>query len=132
MEHEKKRDRWEGIIREWPESALSQREYCLRKSLSYSAFRYWYRRLGSGNSQTKATRRVSVVEISRAAVNPRAIAKRSVANGEVETGTIVIERKRFIKPCCQLPPRARHSAPEGTDGTREKARSMGRHYSRVA
>ncbi len=91
MEHEKKRDRWEGIIREWPESALSQREYCLRKSLSYSAFRYWYRRLGSGNAQTKATRRVSVVEISRAAVNPQAIAKRSVANGEVETGKIVIK-----------------------------------------
>jgi len=41
------------------------------------------------------------------------------------------ERKRFIKPCCKNPPRARHSAPEGTDGTREQTRTLGMHYSRV-
>ena len=91
MEQQNKRDQWEGIIREWPESGLSQREYCLRQRLTYSAFRYWYRRLGSGTAQTKATRRVSVVEISRIAVNPRAVAKNPVANGEVETDKIVIE-----------------------------------------
>ena len=74
MEHEKKRDRWEGIIREWPESALSQREYCLRQSLSYSTFRYWYRRLGSGNAQTKASRRVRAIEVSKRAMKPQSAA----------------------------------------------------------
>jgi hypothetical protein len=56
MGHENKREHWEGIIREWSESGLSQREYCLRQSLTYSAFRYWYRRLGSGNAQTESNR----------------------------------------------------------------------------
>jgi hypothetical protein len=91
MEHQYKRDRWEGIIREWPESGLSQRKYCLRQGLTYSAFRYWYRSLGFGNAQTKASSRASVVEVSRIAVNPQAVAKSPVANGEVETDKIVIK-----------------------------------------
>ncbi|MGO8692656.1 MAG: hypothetical protein ACLQMF_03190 [Rectinemataceae bacterium] len=41
-------------------------------------------------------------------------------------------RKRFIKPCCQKPPRARHSALEGANGATEKTRLLGRHYSGVA
>ena len=91
MKHENKRELWEGIIREWPESGLSQREYCLRQSLSYSAFRYWYRSLGSGNAQSEANRRVRAVEVSQKAKKPQTVAMNSVANGEVEIDKIVIE-----------------------------------------
>ena len=91
MEHQNKRDHWEGIIRKWPESGLSQREFCLRQSLSYTAFRYWYRSVGAGQTPTKANRHVRAVEVSRIAMAPRAVARNPVANGEVETDKIVIE-----------------------------------------
>ncbi|MGO8692657.1 MAG: IS66 family insertion sequence element accessory protein TnpA [Rectinemataceae bacterium] len=91
MEQQKKRDCWEGIIREWPESGLSQREYCLRQSLSYSTFRYWYRSLGSGNAKAEASRRVRAIEVSKKAMKPQSAAMNPVASGEVETDKIVIE-----------------------------------------
>ena len=91
MEHENKRELWEGIIREWTESGLSQREYCLRQSLTYSAFRYWYRRLGSGNAQTESNGRIRAVEVSRKAMKPQTVAMNPVTNGEVETDKIVIK-----------------------------------------
>jgi len=91
MEHENKRELWECIIREWSESGLSQRGYCLRQSLTYSAFRYWYRRLGSGNAQTESDGRVRVFEVSQKAIKPQTATMNPVANGEVETDRIVIE-----------------------------------------
>jgi hypothetical protein len=91
MEQLNKRDRWESIIRGWPESGLSQREYCLRKSLSYSTFRYWYRRLGFGNAQTEASRRIRVVEVSQKAMKLQTSTMNPEANGEVQTDKIVIK-----------------------------------------
>lgn len=91
MEHGNKRGLWEGIIRKWPDSGLSQREYCLRQNLTYSAFRYWYRRLGFGNAPTKSSQQVRAVEVSRKAMRHRTIAMNPVANGEVETDKIVIK-----------------------------------------
>ena len=91
MGHENKREHWEGIIREWSETGLSQREYCLRQSLTYSAFRYWYRRLVSGDAQPETNGRVRAVEISQKAMKPRTATMNPVAHGEVETDKIVIE-----------------------------------------
>jgi hypothetical protein len=91
MEQQSKRDRWEVIIRGWPESGLNQKMYCLRQSLSYSAFRYWYRSLGSRSMLSKANSRVSAVEVSRTAAKPWAIARNPAANVEIETDKIVIK-----------------------------------------
>jgi hypothetical protein len=91
MENENKRDRWEGKIREWSEGGLSQRGYCLRQSLTYSAFRYWYRRLGFGNAQTESNGRVRAVEVTKKAMKPKTDAMNPAMNGEVETDRIVIE-----------------------------------------
>jgi hypothetical protein len=91
MGHENKREHWKGIIREWPETGLSQREYCLRQSLTYSAFRYWYRRLVFGDAQPETHGRVRAVEISQKAMKPRTVTMNPMANGEVETDINVIE-----------------------------------------
>jgi hypothetical protein len=91
MEHENKRELWEGNIREWSESGLSQREYCLRQSLTYSAFRYWYRRLVSGDAQPETNGRVRAFEVSQKAMKPQTATMNPMANGEVETDKIVIE-----------------------------------------
>ena len=91
MEHESKRDLWKVTIRGWAESGLSQREYCFRQSLTYSAFRYWYRHFGSGNEQTESNRRVRAVEVSRKAMKPHTAAMNPVENGEIETDKIVIK-----------------------------------------
>jgi len=91
MGHENKREHWEGIIREWSETGLSQREYCLRQSLTYSAFRYWYRRLVSRDTQPDTNGRVQAFEVSQKAKKPRTATMNPVAHGEVETDKIVIE-----------------------------------------
>jgi hypothetical protein len=91
MEQQNKRDRWESIIRKWPGSGLSQRKYCLRQSITYSAFRYWYRRLGFKSAQPEANGRVCAFEVSKKAIKPQAVTMNPMANGKVETDKIVIE-----------------------------------------
>jgi hypothetical protein len=91
MEQQNKHEPWEGTIREWSESGLSQRAYCLRQNLTYSAFRYWYQRLGSSNTQTETSRRVRAVEVSQKAMEPQTSTMNPEANGEVETDKIVIK-----------------------------------------
>jgi hypothetical protein len=90
MENQNKRERWEGILREWHESGLSQRRYCLRQSLPYTAFRYWYRKLGSEKEQTKVSSLISAVEVARIEMESRTITRNIVLPVEIESERIVI------------------------------------------
>jgi len=83
MEHQNKHDQWKGIIGEWHDSGLSQRKYCLKQTLLYSTFRYWYQKLGFGNLSAKVDNRISVVDVSRLAMKSRAIARNTAAKDVV-------------------------------------------------
>ena len=44
---ESKRDYWQHHIKTWKRSGLSQKQYCRSRSLAYSTFCYWKRRLNN-------------------------------------------------------------------------------------
>ena len=46
METGKKAGHWRALLGEWKESGLSQREFCRRRGISFSAFHYWRHRNG--------------------------------------------------------------------------------------
>ena len=83
-------------------------------------------------------KRVISLSIEEALMRPDLEFSMNLKKARIKENDAAIERlneqivsKRFIKPCCQKSPRARPSAPEATNGTREQTRTLGRHYSRV-
>lgn len=36
---------WRGILREWEQCSLTQRDFCTAKGIAYSTFQYWSKRL---------------------------------------------------------------------------------------
>lgn len=48
-----KRVEWEGHIKGWEESGLSQRKYCEREGLKWPSFDYWRRHLKALNQSKK-------------------------------------------------------------------------------
>jgi hypothetical protein len=59
------RDEWKGIIEDWQGAGQSQRKYCSRKRLVYSAFRYWFRKLARQPVKGGNEGQVRAIEISK-------------------------------------------------------------------
>ena len=61
MNRAQRAQQWAKHVDGWQASALTQREYCERKSISFSTFKRWRRQLGKTQSKhTAATRWVPV------------------------------------------------------------------------
>ena len=81
---------WAAIIRDWKESTLTQRAYCLEHDLSYSAFCYWSRafKAKAGPEETNAD--VHAVEVLRVPSELMQFDVRGAMDLELDTEGIVL------------------------------------------
>jgi hypothetical protein len=71
------RDHWAGVVNEFEGSGLTQREFCEKRGLKFTAFRNWvYRLRSTGQVQSgRKTRGGGFVQIVAAAPKPSAMCK---------------------------------------------------------
>ena len=69
MQRDQKTGHWKKITEGWQKSRLSQRDYCIQRDVSYSVFRYWYRKLKSGALGDVSTGQVRAIEVARIPVS---------------------------------------------------------------
>lgn len=79
------RDHWAGVVGEFEASGLTQREFCERRGVKFTAFRNWlYRLRNKGQVQPGGKRRGSgFVQIVAAAPKPNVMCKLQVGRGEL-------------------------------------------------
>ena len=79
------REHWARIVGEFEASGLTQREFCERRGVKFTAFRNWvYRVRSKGQVQPEGKKRgIGFVQIVAAAPKPNVMCKLQVGRGEL-------------------------------------------------
>jgi len=91
MQQRPTREQWIGIIEDWQESGQSQREFCTKKDIVYSAFRYWFCTIKSEPIIGEAKIPVKAIEIARIGVPSFPMAPNETERREITTRGITVQ-----------------------------------------
>lgn len=78
------RDYWSGVVGEFEGSGLTQREFCERRGVRFTAFRNWLYRLdGKPHAPSRRKRQGGFVQIVGAASPPNVMCRLRVGRAEL-------------------------------------------------